>query len=316
MPLPCSPYWKLGRSWQLDVLVNDNWNFRARCLIGGCYRSSEDPERPWPGRHRESRRPRARARRSEGDAEDTVQAISTAVSKERERYSNGVAIRVKEAIKGTIQSDSKRGGGFAGMQVGGKAAQLHMRPATKLFGEAAASWSGARIIVFVDEVQNIPIGEGAKATLDRLHRGTENVELLPVFFGLSETHRGLGECGLSRPRQSRLIEMGQLTIRESSASLDVTFSAYGIGEQSRSRTKWINRLAEESQGWPQHLNRLAVTAGVAERRYHPALGMAPSRSDSIDDRMSLPVEAIDGILAETASLVLPRRKGFASDRTS
>lgn len=118
-------------------------------------------------------------------------------------------------------------------------------------------------MAFVDEAQNIPVRESTKATIDRLHRGTDGIALLPIFFGLGNTERILGECGISRPGSGRLWELRPMGEDETAESLAAVFDAYGFGLPGPERDRWISELAKKSQGWPQHLNRVAVAAGKA-----------------------------------------------------
>ena len=53
---------------------------------------------------------------------------------------------------------------------------------------------------------------------------------------------------------------------ETTESLNGTFDAYGFGAPGVERGRWISALADESQGWPQHLNRVAVAAGRVIKR--------------------------------------------------
>ena len=54
-----------------------------------------------------------------------------------------------------------------------------------------------------------------------------------------------------RPRQSSF---------QTTKSLCATFEAYGLGAPGTMRDRWVEALARESQGWPQHLNRMAIAA--------------------------------------------------------
>ena len=202
-------------------------------------------------------------------ASDLLSVIAQQVAIERLRLAEtvssarAVAVRTATILEKARREVLERGFQALGTQLGAESSAQHT--AAWLFRRAASHFGGVRIVTFVDEAQNIPVGKRARATIDRLHRGTEGIALLPLFFGLSNTERVLGECGISRPGSERLFELRPMTSDESVGSLAEAFDAYGFGAPGIERDRWIRALADESQGWPQHLNRMAVAAGTEMR---------------------------------------------------
>ncbi len=159
---------------------------------------------------------------------------------------------------------SSRGFSLAGVSVGarsgtGSRSSIEMSPA-ELFSAAAPLLKNFDFVVFVDEAQNTPIDPMTESVLDCLHRDTCGISLVAAFFGLSDTKDVLRECGLSRPPSERVINLGSLSLDESKTSLERMINAYYAGSEEEKNT-WVEALAELSQGWPQHINRVGVASG-------------------------------------------------------
>ena len=212
------------------------------------------------------------------NAADTVREVSEAVDAERRHQkkwdSRTGAIRMgaESWLRKARREVAERGGGVAGVKLG--AAPHDQRTAARQFKEAAPRWRGVRILVFIDEAQNLPTEQSAMAVLDCLHRGVEGIDLLAVFLGLSDTADRLGECGVSRPGAERLFDLGPLNEPDTNASIRATFDAYAIGEEGSGRERWIKAIAESSQGWPQHMSRVAVAAAREAKRHNLDLSAA------------------------------------------
>ena len=212
------------------------------------------------------------------NAADTVREISDAVDRERDRPkqrapgADAVGAGAEGWFRKMRREVGELGGGVAGLRIG--AASHEERAAARHFKDAAPRWRGVRIAVFIDEAQNMPGEQSAMAVLDCLHRGVEGIDLLTVFLGLSDTADRLGECGISRPGAERLFDFGPLEEPEAQESIRATFDAYAIGEEGPARERWIKAIAESSQGWPQHMSRVAVAAAREAKRHDLDLGAA------------------------------------------
>ena len=134
------------------------------------------------------------------------------------------------------------------------------RSAEGLFEHAAPWLGGFRIVVCVDEAQNVPVAESTKEVLDCLHRDPQGIPLVAAFFGLSDTRAMLRRGGVSRLADERIVTLEPLAESEAAEALERVFAAYGFPGTAAERAQWIEQLAALSQGWPQHLNRVAVAA--------------------------------------------------------
>ena len=202
--------------------------------------------------------------------------IADAVGEERSRLAAS-ASRLRGAIekgaqraRGTFASAARRGGGVMGLSVGGeKPRDSNARAA---FQSIERFCRGTRVVVFVDEAQNTP-EDAAADVLDCMHRGLTRIELLPVFLGLGDTADVLAKRGLSRPPAGRLLHMLPLAESDAQNSLRMAFDAYGM--HGAEIGQWRAELAALSQGWPQHLNRVAVGAVRVAMKYEMSVDRAP-----------------------------------------
>ena len=150
---------------------------------------------------------------------------------------------------------SARGGGAGGVRMGPRPPDGML--AEGAFKAIAGAFEGVCVVLFIDEAQNVP--GAAQPAIDVLSRGKTGIDLLPVFFGLGHAADVLAqEGGLSRPPAECVVELGALPEADVRESLAMTFDAYAV--YGRDRSHWLDRLAALSQGWPQHLNRVAKAA--------------------------------------------------------
>ncbi len=158
---------------------------------------------------------------------------------------------------------SARGFGIAGLSVGGKSEagsdQALAMPAAQAFQEAVPLLKTFRLVVFVDEAQNTPVSDASRDVLDCIHRDAQGIPLVAAFFGLSNTQQVLRECGLSRFADQRVVNLEPLSIANTFESFQRMLDTYFTGEEEE-KAKWADALAELSQGWPQHINRVGVAA--------------------------------------------------------
>ncbi len=156
------------------------------------------------------------------------------------------------------------GGGIGGISVDGKlAGDRHLDSsvsAEKAFSGAAPLLEKLHLVVFVDEAQNTPVESSTREVLDCLHRDSYGIPLVAAIFGLSDTQEVLRQCGLSRFADERVVNLEPLSIVDATGSLRCMLDAYYIGTEEE-KDYWANTLAELSQGWPQHVNRVGVVAG-------------------------------------------------------
>jgi len=129
-----------------------------------------------------------------------------------------------------------------------------------LFEHAGRMLGRFHIAVFVDEAQNTPVARMTQDVLDCLHRDPQGIPLLAAFFGLSDTQDVLRRCGLSRFADERVVNLEPLADDDAACAIRSAFDAYDFTGTPEDRAAWVDGLAELSQGWPQHINRVAVAA--------------------------------------------------------
>ena len=159
---------------------------------------------------------------------------------------------------------SERAVGVAGISVGGKSQAGGNFDSTisaeEVFRNAAPLLEKFHLVIFVDEAQNTPVARTTRGVLDCLHRNSRGIPLVTAFFGLSDTQEVLRQCGLSRFSDERVVNMERLSMEDAAGSIRRMFDTYYTGQEEE-KTVWVKALAELSQGWPQHINRVGVAAG-------------------------------------------------------
>ncbi len=200
-----------------------------------------------------------------------VMCLIDATNQESKRLSkiapDAVAKKLKKLLelgKKLYQELSERGVGVGGVSVGGKSQVASASDASvsagTIFRNAASILGKFHIVVFVDEAQNTPNARTTKDVLNCLHRNTQGIPLVAAFFGLSDTEQVLLQCGLSRYADERLVNLEPLETKVAASSFRRMFDAYYTGAEEE-KDFWADALADLSQGWPQHINRIGVAAG-------------------------------------------------------
>ncbi len=196
-----------------------------------------------------------------------VRAMVNAASAESERLremasSTSVAGMLDDLLnlaRKLFHELSERGGSALGVSVGGRSDDEGM-PASWVFQNAAPLLGKFHIVVCVDEAQNTPVTGNTKGVMDCLHRDPQGIPLVAAFFGLSDTQSVLRDCGLSRFASGRVVTLDPLSHDDSACAIRSVFDAYGFTGMQEDREVWVSKLVELSQGWPQHINRVAVAA--------------------------------------------------------
>ena len=115
------------------------------------------------------------------------------------------------------------------------------------------------IVLLVDEAQNAE-PEQNKAILSLLHEGMIDLPILPVFAGLNDTPDALRECGISRLRDDADMPLPRLVQGDARAAVAELMERHGVVGDTAA---WIDAVAADSLGFPQHLHvGLATAAGV------------------------------------------------------
>ena len=153
---------------------------------------------------------------------------------------------------------ARRGGGAFGLSVGGR--RDGSVTAEQVLHNAAPLLKNFHLVVFVDEAQNTPAKDTTRDVLDCLHRASHGIPLVAAFFGLSDTQDVLRQCGLSRFARGRVVNLEPLAREDAACAIRDAFVAYDFAGDRRERERWVERLAELSQGWPQHINSVSVAA--------------------------------------------------------
>ncbi len=191
---------------------------------------------------------------------EMVDAANAESERLRERTSGGIARVLGDFLdrgRQILQEIPDRDISVGGVSWSGREREVS---ASGVFSHAAPFLGKFHIVVCVDEAQNTPVASMTRDALDCLHRDPKGIPLVAAFFGLSDTQSVLRECGLSRFADERVVTLELLPDEDSACAIRSVFDAYGFTGTQEDREVWVNKLAELSQGWPQHINRVAVAA--------------------------------------------------------
>ena len=159
---------------------------------------------------------------------------------------------------GMFDAILQRGASAFGISVG---PEPHVEEdASEIFQRASTVLKHFHIVAFIDEAQNIRPSNEVRNVIDYLHRGIADMPLVAAFFGLGDTESVLRECGISRQVDERVTNLAPLSTADTECAIEDTFAAFGFVGPSKDRREWVRTLAQLSQGWPQHINRVAVVA--------------------------------------------------------
>ncbi len=203
---------------------------------------------------------------------NVVGLLIRATNQENERLLEGVTDSRSRLLKQALHQGQKliheiqnRDISIQGITVGSKD---QSNSASGLFIHAYSLLKNYRIVVFIDEAQNVKKHEATEDILDCLHRDTQGIPLVTAFFGLSDVETILSECGLSRLPRDRVKTLGVLSHKETVSAIQRVFTAYKFNGTSKNHDEWVEALATLSQGWPQHINSVSVAAGQIIRENH------------------------------------------------
>ena len=155
---------------------------------------------------------------------------------------------------------AERGGRIGPVALGPKAATAE--PAATLLKAREGMWKHKVIVLLVDEAQNVPVSDASRGVVQYLHGAAREVRILLACYGLGDTLEVLSEAGVSRLSARRVNTLRALAISEARESIARVFAACGVQGSEAARDRWLDALADLSQGWPQHVR--AITSATLE----------------------------------------------------
>ncbi|MCY4317413.1 MAG: ATP-binding protein [Roseovarius sp.] len=114
-----------------------------------------------------------------------------------------------------------------------------------------AAGTPSPILLCVDEIQTIQ--PEAKAMLSRLHQGKHGLPIIPIYAGLGNSLQILMSHNISRPVSGYIHSVGALADTEAQAAVTAMLDRFEVDQRGADRD-WPATLAQQSDGWPQHLH--------------------------------------------------------------
>ncbi len=121
------------------------------------------------------------------------------------------------------------------------------------------------VCLVVDEIQNVGPGNGR--ALSTLHTGTLDLPILPLYAGLNDSIDALRAAGISRLARNAVVPLELLSREETREAVETLFDNHRVTGPDDERKRWIEAVATDSAGFPQHLHvGLQETASVVAER--------------------------------------------------
>ena len=140
-----------------------------------------------------------------------------------------------------------------------------------------------------------------------------------VLAGLSDSVVVLQECGISRLEKKSQIQLGGLSAGEQQEAVEKFFRQFRIRGSAAEKAKWAKAIAEETSGWPQHLEcglsgaAEAILAGegdLAQSSLEAALAHASAHRHTYYERQANPFESMPELLSAVFA-AMPQGAGAA-----
>ena len=123
-----------------------------------------------------------------------------------------------------------------------------------------------RLLLIMDEAQGFAQDfmpkerRDARALLDAIHNGKLNRSVMLIAAGLSATADAFEEMGVSRFKDKCYIELGRLKPEAERKVIEDWLRRDGRAKGDP--TPWIDTIAQETNGWPQHISAYAESAAI------------------------------------------------------
>jgi len=198
----------------------------------------------------------------EGEMPNFVRIPVNCLESERETVRRIAAgILNDEMYRKATEAGSERGGG---LDLGGFKASMRGAKRTVTAPPEATFESlkelpeecwARPLVLTVDEIQNARIR--ALGVLTQLHLGEHDLPIVPVYGGLANSKDALENIegtknGLTRIARRRIVTLGRLSREEACHAVKRLCRECGI--RNWEGLDLPERIAEQSEGWPQHLH--------------------------------------------------------------
>ena len=123
-----------------------------------------------------------------------------------------------------------------------------------------------KLLLIMDEAQGFAQDfmpkerRDARALLDAIHNGKLNRSAMLIAAGLSATADAFEEIGVSRFKDKCYIELGRLKPEAERKAIEDWLRRDGRAKGDP--TPWIDTIAQETNGWPQHISAYAESAAI------------------------------------------------------
>ncbi len=120
------------------------------------------------------------------------------------------------------------------------------------------------VVLILDEAQKIdvfvgkPVESEVISLLERIHNGKLDQPAILLAAGLGTTKASFGKLGISRFGRNCVVELGALSKESERLVIEDWIQKKGRGQGDPSA--WVDTIARETHGWPQHIQCYADLA--------------------------------------------------------
>ncbi len=134
----------------------------------------------------------------------------------------------------------------------------------------------------VDEIQRVK--PDAEHILKSLHLATYDLPIVPVYAGLGNSTAILDRIGLSRLNVGNgVYDIGCLSRDESMQAVEMMLKRFTV-DRTGANVDWPSVIAEQSDGWPQHLHNGMRSLGFELLRTEGRLSLVNAEAAKAKDR--------------------------------
>ena len=187
------------------------------------------------------------------------------------------ATKTTKRIEARGEGGVSAGVGVSGQFAWGQERELSGPTVSEIISKAARRRG---LILVLDEVQglglladsNSAVAAATAECLDHIHNGRFGAPVVLLAGGLGTSERILNALGISRFKANCLHNLGPLEAEDAKLVIkDWVVNEGGAASTDTQLAHWINVLAAECHGWPQHLQIYAQPAAAWVRNNHGVL---------------------------------------------
>ena len=183
-------------------------------------------------------------------------------------------------------------------------------------------WGKSKMVVAVciDEAQDLPVTDRAKAALSAMHNGTHPAKIVPLLFGLPNTLTHVSDqehgMGLSRLNEAFVHDICLLDPGQARQIIDGTFDSLGLQWENTDWSGYLRRREFEMRHWGAWRSKIAdaIVDGACDFPQHVTLGLHTACEALIERRRTLAPQGLDDLVKDVRAKHQQRKTAYYQQR--